>query len=563
MGKQVSNVMGRWSPVVIALAWLGVGAEIGWLANSRGWFLGGVLWPLGGAALGAVALALPWVRRPVHRFVERRWRELLPHAAWIQVALLGLILSAEVDVKLLDMVGTVTVVGALVVGYFVEANLLVEVAPRHRTLFGLVAGAAVGALAGVVLLVVAAGVAALVDDADGGAPGGPGTWAMVGAVVGALVGGLVWARRPGAERWVRRIPERGRPVVFLGPPLLFVAGALVIPTLRTIYLSFRVDDPATRERDLDLVGTENYRRIVTDDTIFNLDGIGDVLTSRLFVAGVAIGALAMVWVVLRGLTTRRGVDLSAPLPVISLTTTAMLVVLAMMGTLTGVVWNNFFWIVLATGFSTVIGLAIAVLADRSKGETVAKSLIFMPMAISFVGASVIWRFVYAFSQTNEPFSLLNAIWVGLGGEQQIFERTPPWNDLFLIVIMIWIQTGFAMVVFSAAIKNVPTELHEAARVDGANEGQAFWRITVPHIRSTIGVVVTTLIVTVLKIYDIVRVMTNGDGDTDVIANRMYREAFLVRNRGLGSALAVVLFVTVLPLMVVNVRRLRRAEEEAR
>jgi alpha-glucoside transport system permease protein len=187
----------------------------------------------------------------------------------------------------------------------------------------------------------------------------------------------------------------------------------------------------------------------------------------------------------------------------------------------------------------------------------------MPMAISFVGASVIWRFVYAFSPTGDPFGLLNALWVAFGGEQQVWEQSPPWNDMFLIVIMIWIQTGFAMVVFSASIKSVPAELHEAARMDGASEGQTFWRITVPHIRTTIGVVVTTLMVTVLKIYDIVRVMTNGDYDTNVIANRMYTEAFLNRNRGLGAALAVLLFVAVLPLMVVNVRRLRRAEEAAR
>jgi alpha-glucoside transport system permease protein len=247
---------------------------------------------------------------------------------------------------------------------------------------------------------------------------------------------------------------------------------------------------------------------------------------------------------------------------VSLTTTAGLVMLAMMGALTGVLWNNFFWIVLATGFCTIIGLAIAVLADRAKGENIAKSLVFMPMAISFVGASVIWRFVYAWTPTD-PIGVLNGVWTAQGGEQQNWILTPPWNDLWLIVIMIWIQTGFAMVVLSAAIKGVPSELLEAARVDGASEGQTFWRITLPQIRSTLAVVITTLIVTVLKIYDIVRVMTNGENDTNVVANRMFTELFTNRDTGMASALAVLLLAAVVPLMIVNVRRLRRAEEVAR
>jgi alpha-glucoside transport system permease protein len=246
--------------------------------------------------------------------------------------------------------------------------------------------------------------------------------------------------------------------------------------------------------------------------------------------------------------------------VVSLTTAAILVLLAAVGALSGVVWNNVFWVVFVTAFSTIIGLAIAVLADRSKGEPVAKSLIFLPMAISFVGASIIWRFVYAFTPAGEDqIGLLNAVWVGAGGQPQAWIQQTPWNNLFLIVIMIWIQTGFAMIVLSSAIKGVPVELLEAARMDGASEAQAFWRVTLPQIRPTLAVVVTTLVITVLKIYDIVKVMTNGEFGTSVIANEMFDQAFINRNYGMGSALAVLLFVAVVPLMVINVRRVRKGE----
>jgi alpha-glucoside transport system permease protein len=235
-----------------------------------------------------------------------------------------------------------------------------------------------------------------------------------------------------------------------------------------------------------------------------------------------------------------------------------LVLLAGVGALRGVVWTNVYWVVFVTLFSTTLGLAIAWLADRSRGESVAKSLIFMPMAISFVGASVIWRFVYAFTPAgHDQIGLLNAAWVGLGGQPQAWIQQLPWNTLFLIAIMIWVQTGFAMVVLSASIKAVPTELLEAARVDGATEGQTFWRVTLPQIVSTLGVVSVTLIITVLKVYDVVKVMTNGEFGTNVIANQMFDEAFINRNLGRGSALAALLFLAVVPLMILNVRRMRR------
>jgi alpha-glucoside transport system permease protein len=273
---------------------------------------------------------------------------------------------------------------------------------------------------------------------------------------------------------------------------------------------------------------------------------------------VVLALVGLGYALFRGLSGGRGIDLSAPAPVLSLSTAATLVVLAAVGSLRAVLWNNLFWVIFVTGFATVAGLAIAVLADRSRGENVAKSLIFMPMAISFVGASVIWRFVYAFTPpSRDQIGVLNAAWVFGGGEPQTWIQDQPWNTLFLIAIMIWIQTGFAMVVLSAAIKAVPTELLEAARVDGASEVQTFWRVTLPQIRTTVGVVITTLIILVLKVYDIVKVMTNGEFGTNVVANEMLDELFTNRNTGRASALAVLLFIAVLPLMIVNMRRNRR------
>jgi alpha-glucoside transport system permease protein len=220
--------------------------------------------------------------------------------------------------------------------------------------------------------------------------------------------------------------------------------------------------------------------------------------------------------------------------------------------------NNLLWLVVGTSFVLGFGLLIAVLADRSRIETVAKSLIFMPMAISFVGAGVIWNFIYEVRQKgDEQIGLLNAIWTGLGGDPQAWTALlQPWNNLFLIVIMVWLQTGFAMVLFSAAIKGIPAELTEAARVDGANERQIFRRVTVPMIRGTIITVATTTIILTLKIFDVVIVMTGGQFGTGVIATEFYRQYFTNRNFGIGSALAIILLVAVIPVMIYNLRRFR-------
>ena len=283
-----------------------------------------------------------------------------------------------------------------------------------------------------------------------------------------------------------------------------------------------------------------------------------------------------------------------------------------------------------TTLASVFGLAVAVLADRAHAENAAKSLVFLPMAISFIGAGIIWRFMYQARDASQvQTGVLNAIWVGIGEtttsttgkvvwlvvllllasvfvflikagrdtksntmagfaagflvlvlylayrvfgpglggyverdgvvtpQPVLFVQEGPFNNMWLMVVLIWVQTGFAMVIFSAAIKAVPTELTEAAKVDGASDSQVFWRITLPQIAPTVGVVTTALFVTVMKVFDIVYAMTNGNFGTQVIANQMWITAFGQTNLGLGSALAVVLFVSVIPVMWLNTRRIQR------
>jgi alpha-glucoside transport system permease protein len=220
--------------------------------------------------------------------------------------------------------------------------------------------------------------------------------------------------------------------------------------------------------------------------------------------------------------------------------------------------NNLLWIVFGTSMSVIFGLLIAVLADRSVGDRTAKSFIFLPMAISFVGAGVFWKFVYAIRPAELPqIGILNALVVALSGEPQgwfVDTTIIPWNNIFLIVIMGWLQTGFAMVIFSAALKGISTEILEAGRVDGASEVRIFFQIMIPSIQGTIITVTTTILIFALKIFDIVWVMTGGQFGTEVIATAFYRQSFVARNAGLGSAIAVVLLITVIPVMIYNLRQ---------
>ncbi|MGB3291678.1 MAG: sugar ABC transporter permease [Phormidesmis sp.] len=290
----------------------------------------------------------------------------------------------------------------------------------------------------------------------------------------------------------KALPQRTRlkvlPWIYVGPSMLLLTAYLVLPAIRTFYLSF-----FGRSTD-EFVGLKNY--------IFAFTAPDMLITFR----------------------------------------------------------NNLLWLVLVTGISVGLGLIIAVLIDRVKYEPLAKSLIFLPMAISFVGASVIWRFIYAYRPIGtDQIGVLNAIVVALGFEPVGWLVNRGLNNFALIAIMIWLQTGFCMVLLSSAVKGVPNDVIEAARVDGAGEVQIFRRIIVPMIMPTVTVVATTVVVLVLKVFDIVFVMTGGNLQTDVIASRMIREMFNFRNYGRGSAIAVILLLAVIPVMVANIRRFRQQE----
>jgi alpha-glucoside transport system permease protein len=219
--------------------------------------------------------------------------------------------------------------------------------------------------------------------------------------------------------------------------------------------------------------------------------------------------------------------------------------------------NNLVWLIVGTTLTVGLGLLIAILADRSAFERIAKSAIFMPMAISMVGAGVIWKFVL---DVNPKIGLLNSVVTGLGGQSQDWLRQiQPYNNLFLIVVMVWLQTGFAMVLISAAIKGISDDLLEAARVDGANELTIFFRIIIPSIMGTLVTVTTTTIIFTLKVFDIVMVMTGGQFGTEVIGVRFYKEMFTAGNDGYGSAITIVLLIAVVPVMIYNLREFSKRE----
>jgi alpha-glucoside transport system permease protein len=224
--------------------------------------------------------------------------------------------------------------------------------------------------------------------------------------------------------------------------------------------------------------------------------------------------------------------------------------------------NNLLWLVLATAFTVGLGLIIAVLVDRVRIESIAKSAVFIPMAISFVGAGVIWKFVYQYAPQGEvQIGLLNAILTRFGAAPQAWLVNEALNNFALIAVYVWMWTGFCMIILSAALKGVPTDVLEAARVDGANEFQIFLRVIVPMIAPTIAVVTTVMIVNVLKIFDIVYVMTGGNFNTSVIAHAYYQQEFTFNNFGTASALAVLLLLAIVPVMVYNVRRFRAQEAQ--
>ena len=220
--------------------------------------------------------------------------------------------------------------------------------------------------------------------------------------------------------------------------------------------------------------------------------------------------------------------------------------------------NTALWVILVPTLATGIGLIYAILIDRARGEAFAKALIFLPMAISMVGAGIIWKFVYQYKQTSRPqIGLLNAVLKLLGFETQQFLINAPLNTFMLIIVMVWIQAGFAMTVLSAAIKSIPDEIIEAAKLDGVQSFKMFRYITLPSIRAALVVVVTTIGIGTLKVFDIVRTMTGGQFDTSVVANEFYSQSFRFNAPGLGAALAVLLFILVIPIVAYNIVQMRK------
>jgi ABC-type sugar transport system permease subunit len=369
-----------------------------------------------------------------------------------------------------------------------------------------------------------------------------------------VVGGVFVGLNLAVDRLPQRWDDRIRPWIFVGPALLFLTIGLLAPAIRTVWLSLHGGNRGEGGWTLD-----NWTGVLQDKSVVNFDNVGGIFTSRLFYAALlflAIGIFVAFRSSRKATGTGSGLDFSSPGATVAVVVAVVALLFAVFTALRGVLWNNLWWVVAVTGLATVLGLGLAVLADRSKNETAAKTLIFMPMAISMVGAAIIWTYVYNLPIRGQSPGLLNALLELVGWEPVDFLRSPqiaPWNNFFIMVIMIWIQTGFAMVVLSAAIKAVPAELTEAAKVDGANDSQIFWRITLPQIRTTVLVVVTTLVITVMKVFDLVKATTGGNFDTDVLANRMY-ENLRNGNFVLSSTFAVFILVLVLPVIWYNTKR---------
>jgi alpha-glucoside transport system permease protein len=218
--------------------------------------------------------------------------------------------------------------------------------------------------------------------------------------------------------------------------------------------------------------------------------------------------------------------------------------------------NNAIWLIFFVLLSITLGLILAVLLNRVRYEKIVKSIVFLPMAISMVGAGVIWKFMYAYQPPGvSQIGLLNAISNFINDQTFGWLVIRPWNNFFIIIVGVWIWTGFCMIILSAAYKNIPKELIDSARIDGAGEWQIFWRISFPMLRPTIAVLITTLTVFVLKVFDLVYIMTNGNFNTEVIANHMYK-MLQYPDFGRASAIAVTLLVLILPVMTVNIIRYR-------
>jgi alpha-glucoside transport system permease protein len=573
----------------------------GWVTGS--FDMNSLLWGLiGGAALGLVMFLLSAPRQQLAR---------LPLAV-IGFTAFGLLTVFALDDSVYPGIGW----GQLALGVVIGA-----------VVFGLIGLWRYGAAAAPLSVITGIAIGWLLG-AWGGGDIGDGNFgeAVVATVVPAAIFGLRFglAAEPDAQKR-RRIDQRSRSWIFITPALLFIAVGLLGPLIRTIYLSFY------NRNGTEYVGWDNYNDIRTNSTFINFDNWENIFTSRLLYIALALLALGILVGVFAGRRTSQAFE-GSPSSYGPILAGFFILSCAILASIRGTLFNNIWWVIVVTSLATVLGLAVAVLADRARAENAAKSLIFLPMAISFIGAGIIWRFMYqARDPSQDQTGVMNAIWVwigesttstageviwlvvlvalvlamaylikqglevknntmagfaagfalfflylifrilgpGLGGYVEedgvvvpkpvLFVQEGPFNNMWLMVVLIWVQTGFAMVILSAAIKAVPTELTEAAKMDGATESQIFWRITLPQIAPTVGVVTTALFVTVMKVFDIVYAMTNGNFGTQVIANQMWISAFGQTNLGLGSALAVLLFVLVLPAMWINIRRMQREQ----
>ncbi|MGB3713199.1 MAG: sugar ABC transporter permease [Candidatus Promineifilaceae bacterium] len=370
--------------------------------------------------------------------------------------------------------------------------------------------------------------------------------AFIALAVGVVgVWALYWVGNDLVGRFRTKTAEKIRPYIFIVPALAILGIYLVYPAANTIYLSLTEDIlNVPEEVPEEMRGSENIG-IDLVEAGKNVTFDGYILNSGLLeLARITVGERPALLLVAGDTVKVFGLQNYE----FAVTDPDMHVAFR----------NNVIWLLVGTIGSVTLGLLIAAMVDRIRRESLAKSLIFLPLAISFVGASVIWRFVYAWKPPGQPqIGLLNAIVTQFGSDPIPWIIESPINTYAFIYIMIWLQTGFAMVVLSAALKGVPSELMEAARIDGASEIQIFTRITVPYIRGAIITVATTVFIATLKVFDIVYVMTKGQFDTEVIANRMFVEMFNFRNFGRASSLAVILLIVVLPIMLINIRNLRR------
>jgi alpha-glucoside transport system permease protein len=222
--------------------------------------------------------------------------------------------------------------------------------------------------------------------------------------------------------------------------------------------------------------------------------------------------------------------------------------------------NNLLWLIFFTGVTVTLGLLIAILFDRVSYEAAAKAVIFLPLALSFVAAGVIWKLMYDYQPPQQPQTgTLNAMVSALGADPVAWLVNRNTNNAALIWVGVWMWAGFAMVILSAGLKGIPDEIIEAARVDGAGEWHILRSVTIPMLGSTIAVVATTMVIWALKVFDVIYVMTNGNFGTEVLANRMYKEMFNFRNFGQASAIAMVLLLAIVPVMLANIRRFRAQE----